>query len=172
MGDLAVSKHLADNSSVPTLANLITNRKRDRGLSYAELAAKTDYVVTRQRFQQLATSVRMKEFPEPATLAAIAAALEVDVALVVLATAESIGLSVDMGMSSELALMLPASAKRLTIDQRNALLALVRSIVAVDPVAGNEPEDSRGVASTWLPPEDSGMSGDQDSDDGDQLSSG
>lgn len=126
-----------DNSNVPTLAQLITDSKTDSGLSYDQLAARTDYVVTRQRFQQLGTSTRLKEFPEPATLAAVAEALKVDVALVVLATAKSIGLSVDTGSQSDLGRMLPAAARNLTRDQRNALLSLVRSIVTEPSGSGS-----------------------------------
>jgi hypothetical protein len=127
-----------DNSDVPTLAELITDQKEDSGLSYEQLAAKSDNVLTRQRFQQLGKGLRITEFPEPATLAAIAVSLDVDVALVVLATAKSIGLSVDTGSESELGMMLPAAARNLTRDQRNALLSLVRSIVT-EPSGGRRP---------------------------------
>jgi hypothetical protein len=131
-----------DDADVPTLAQLISESKTDIGLSYDQLAARTGYVVTRQRFQQLGTSKRLKEFPEPATLAAVAEALKLDVALVVLATAKSIGLSVDMGSRSDLGMMLPSAARNLTRDQRNALLSLVRSIVAEDSGARSPVADS------------------------------
>jgi hypothetical protein len=135
----------SDDSDVPTLAQLITESKTDSGLSYDQLAARTDYVVSRQRFQQLGTSTRLKEFPEPATLAAVAEAIKVDVAVVVLATAKSIGLSVDMGSRSDLGMMLPAAARNLTIAQRNALLSLVRSIVT-ESSGARRPVGDGGVA--------------------------
>lgn len=140
------------NSGVPTLAELIADRKHDRGLSYGELAALTDDVISRQRFQQLGTSTRLKEFPEPSTLAAIAKALNVDAALVVLATARSIGLDVQTGTESDLAMLLPASARRLTIDQRNALLAVVNSIVSAGPAGAiNHSQIWPDPDPGWLP---------------------
>jgi len=113
---------------VPTLADLIQAQKTARGYSYRVLEARANDVITAQRWQQLGTGVRIREFPEPATLQAMADALEVDVASVVLAAARSIGLPVKRSAESDLAAMLPASAALLTDEQRDAILALVRSI--------------------------------------------
>lgn len=134
----------ADDSGVPTLAQLITEQKDLYGYSYAELAARTDHVISRQRWQQLGTGVRLHEFPEPATLAAISAALGVNVSHVLLATARTIGLPVEIDGTSDLARMMPYSARKLTVDQRNAILAVVRSIV--DPDRAERLADARAVA--------------------------
>lgn len=114
-------------SLVPTLADLITARKKERGWSYAQLAHRAGDVLSAQRWQQLGTGVRIKEFPEPATLAAMADALDIDVSVVVLAAAKSTGLDVRNDLSL-LAQQLPASAARLEPDARNAIVALVRAI--------------------------------------------
>lgn len=113
---------------MPTLSELITEQKQRRGFSYADLENRADSAIRRQRWQQLGTGVRIKEFPEPATIEAMAKALDVDVAVVVLAAARSIGLDVKRGAQSDLAAMLPYSANKLTADQRAAIVALVRAI--------------------------------------------
>ncbi|MGK9270454.1 hypothetical protein KXR83_05565 [Williamsia muralis] len=113
---------------MPTLDELIGERKRLRGFSYADLENRADAVISRQRWQQLGTGVRVKEFPEPATITAMAKALDVDVAEVVLAAARSIGLDVKRGAQSDLAARLPSTADRLNEVQRDAIVTLVRSI--------------------------------------------
>jgi hypothetical protein len=112
---------------VPTLADLISARKSDRGWSYQQLAGRANDVVSRQRWQQLGTGVRIKEFPEPTTIQAIADALEVDVTLVVLSVARSIGFEVRT-QDSSLAAMLPPGADELNEEQRDAVLAVVRAM--------------------------------------------
>ncbi len=123
---------------MPTLDELIAERKRLRGFSYADLENRAASTISRQRWQQLGTGVRIKEFPEPATLEAMATALDVDVAEVVLAAARSIGLDVKRGAQSDLAARLPSTADRLTEVQRDAIVTLVRSITEVQ----HELEDS------------------------------
>jgi len=61
---------------VPTLADLISEKRALRGFSYTDLEHRAGNVITRQRWQQLGTGVRVKEFSEPATIRAMAAALE------------------------------------------------------------------------------------------------
>lgn len=149
-----------DNAhEVPTLSSLISERKRLRGFSYADLESRADAVISRQRWQQLGTGVRIKEFPEPATLTAMATALDVDVAEVVLAAARSIGLDVKRGAHSDLAARLPSTADRLSEVQRDAIVTLVRSITEVtndmeatqeSGAQGTEDEDQK----TELPDED------------------
>ena len=141
---MQASDGTADDSGVPTLAELITEQKAFRGYSYRTLEARADSVITAQRWQQLGTGVRIKEFPEPATLQAMANALGVDVTAVVMAAARSIGLPVRRVAESDLAAMLPQSASLLTTDQRDAILAVVRSITrgatdAVVPVRSDPP---------------------------------
>jgi len=112
---------------VPTLADLISEKRALRGFSYTDLEHRAGNVITRQRWQQLGTGVRVKEFSEPATIRAMAAALEVDESMVVLAMAKSVGLNVELGgAQSILARMLPAVARRLTAEQRNAIVGMVR----------------------------------------------
>ncbi|GGF38776.1 hypothetical protein GCM10007298_38100 [Williamsia phyllosphaerae] len=99
-----------------------------RGFSYADLETRAGAVITRQRWQQLGTGVRIKEFPEPATLEAMSKALDADVAEVVLAAARSLGLNVQRGAQSDLAARLPSTSDRLNEVQRDAIVTLVRSI--------------------------------------------
>jgi hypothetical protein len=114
---------------IPTLEELITNKRDERGYSYGELETRAGNVISRQRWQQLGSGARVKEFSEPATIRAMATALDVEQSLVVLAMAKSIGLDVELGGAhSVLAQMLPASARNLTPEQRNAILAIVRVI--------------------------------------------
>lgn len=116
-------------SVVPNLADLISARKAERGWTYQQLADRADGAISRQRWQQLGTGIRIKEFPEPATIQSIAHALEVDITLVVLAVAASIGFAVKQ-RDSALAAMLPPGADRLTDDQRDVVLAVVRALAA------------------------------------------
>lgn len=121
------SEPASQSQSVPTIADLIQARRAERGWSYRTLADRADHVFSAQRWQQLGTGVRIKEFPEPATIQAMADALEVDVASVVLAAAASIGLPVER-RQSELAAMLPSNADDLTEEQRDAVLAVIRAM--------------------------------------------
>ncbi|WP_336794238.1 hypothetical protein [Gordonia malaquae] len=114
-----------------TLADLVQQQKAARGLSYRMLQERAGDVITAARWQQLGTGTRLKEFPEPATLEAMATALDVHITEVVLAAARSIGLNVTRGATSDLAAMLPPSAASLTVEQRDAVLTLVRSITAM-----------------------------------------
>jgi len=119
----AAAKHRA----VPNLQQLITEQKQLRGRSYGDYERMAGHVITRQRWQQLGTGARIKEFSEPATIKAMADALEVDVAVVVLAMAKSLGLPIGSGIAqSDLAVMLPPSARNLTPEQRDAIVRLVR----------------------------------------------
>ncbi|OBB15503.1 hypothetical protein A5718_30005 [Mycolicibacterium conceptionense] len=116
-----------NDQSVPNLQQLITEQKNLRNRSYGDYERMAGYVITRQRWQQLGTGARIKEFSEPATIKAMADALEVDVAVVVLAMAKSLGLPIESGIAqSDLAVMLPPSARKLTAEQRDAVVRLVR----------------------------------------------
>jgi hypothetical protein len=193
---LSTASTYTHDSDVPTLAQLISEQRRLRGFSYRELEARADSVITHQRWQQLGSGTRIKEFTEPATLRAMAKALDVDVTLVVLATAKSIGLPVETGVGqSELARMLPYSARELTIEQRDAIVSLVRAITQkkgsghgrTSPGASESGTPTQGgqTQEGWArsdhpeidppgpkwerPPEDPGMSGDEDGEDRHQL---
>lgn len=131
---------------MPNIQQLITEQKRLSGLSYADYEARAKHVISRQRWQQLGSGERIREFSEPATIQAMADALEVDVTLVVIAMAKTIGLPVDnLGGQSELALMMPPAARNFSGDQRDAILRLVR-VFAPEPQAS--PADEPSPAST------------------------
>jgi hypothetical protein len=134
------------DSHVPTLDELISERKQLRGFSYADLENRAGGVIRRQRWQQLGTSVRIKEFPEPATIQAMATALDVDVAVVVLAAARSIGLDVKRGAQSDLAAMLPYSASQLSTVQRDAIVTLVRSMTEPSDVDSSSDAEKSGAS--------------------------
>lgn len=138
---------------MPTLAELITQQKQRNGASYRTLEDRAGSVISAQRWQQLGTGTRINEFPEPATLQAIADALQVDIATVVLAAARSIGLKVRRRSESDLAAMLPASAARLTGEQRDAILALVRAITREESSNASQPADPAATEESGAPRE-------------------
>lgn len=115
----------SDSGHMSDLAELIVTHKRARGWSYQQLADRSHGVIARQRWQQLATGVRMIEFPEPATLEAIAEGIDVDVTTVVVAAAASIGLPVHRTISG-FAAMLPSDVDSMDPDMRDALLHVIR----------------------------------------------
>lgn len=112
-----------------TLQQLIRTRMDERGWSYADLAHRAGDELTRSRWQQLGTGVRMRAFPEPHTIALIAHVLEVDVTTVVLACAEALGLDAHL-RGPDLAQLLPAGTERLPERMRDAILAVIRAAVA------------------------------------------
>lgn len=118
-----------DGDPVLTLQQLIRARMDERGWSYGELEKRTGHQLTKGRWQQLGTGVRMPEFPTPKTIALIAEALDVDVTAVVLAAAQSLGLDVRR-RGPDLAHLLPAGVDRLPPTMRDAILALIRAAVA------------------------------------------
>ncbi len=106
------------------LATLIQQQRERRGLSYRMLESRSGAVISAQRWQQLGTGVRMKEFPEPATLAAMAIALEVDVTSVVLSAASSVGLAVRDVRPG----LLADSISVLSADDKYAVEVIVKSL--------------------------------------------
>lgn len=158
-------EHTATNDqSVPNLQQLITEQKTLRNRSYGDYERMAGYVISRQRWQQLGTGARIKEFSEPATIKAMAEALEVDVAVVVLAMAKSLGLPIESGIAqSDLAVMLPPSARNLTAEQRDAVVRLVRVFA---------PEEDQHHADQPTPPTHqaatSGASGKENKDEEDR----
>lgn len=116
-----------NDGTVPNLQQLITEQKSLSGRSYADYEARAGSVISRQRWQQLGKGDRIKEFSEPATIQAMADALEVDATVVILAMAKTLGFPVD-DYESDLARMLPPSARNLTVEQRDAIVRLVRAI--------------------------------------------
>lgn len=134
-----------------SLEALIGGRRDERGWTFQDLADRSGGKPTRQRWQQLASGVRVSEFPEPGTLQAIADALEVDVTSVVLGVAVTIGLPVRR-RGSELAAMLPASASNLTVEQRDAVLAVVRAMTPKESNATQEQESEQDQGSAEAGP--------------------
>lgn len=123
-------QHLTDDGEpVVTLQDLIRARIDERGWTYADLARRSGDQLSRGRWQQISTGNRLRAFPEPASLEAIAAALEVDVTTVLLATARSVGLDARMS-GPELAHLLPAGTDLISDQMRDAILTLIRAAVA------------------------------------------
>ena len=106
------------------LARLIEANKRGR--SYRKLADDCGGKPTHQRLQQLGSGA-VKEWMEPDNISGLARGLSVTERAVVLALAESMGLSV--GSHEMLEMHLPSNTDRLRPDQLAALGALVRSML-------------------------------------------
>ena len=129
-----------DESSMPTLHELIRAGMHERGWSYSDLERASDRALTRGRWQQLGSGVPQRKFPDPGSLTLIAQVLEVDIATVVLSAARSLGLDVGR-RGAELAHLLPVQTDRISERMRDAILTLIRSAVAEAP-AGDSPEVS------------------------------
>jgi hypothetical protein len=112
----------------------------ERGWTYTDLERRSDHALTRGRWQQLGSGARSKKFPDPASLSAIAQALEVDITAVVLAAAQAVGLDARLE-SGGLANHLPAGTSDLSERMRNAILQLIRAAVA-DTVAVHDGADA------------------------------
>ncbi len=117
------SSHL----EIADIDQIINRVRKTRGWSYRTLSERTDSTVSHQRWQQLANADRLKEFPEPRTITAIAQALDVDVTTVVLALAKSIGL--DVRPSPAASDLLPPEADLLSAEQREAIRILIKAMV-------------------------------------------
>lgn len=126
-----------DDSPGPGLAELIRAGMHERGWSYSDLERASDRALTRGRWQQLGSGVPQRKFPDPGSLAVIARVLEVDLTIIVLAAARSLGLEVGR-REAELAPWLPVHIDRLPERMRAAILTLIRAAVAEAP-------DDRGL---------------------------
>lgn len=94
-----------------------------------EMSRRSGNALTVARLQQLATTPP-REFPKQArTVEALASLLEVPVATIVLSFASSLGLAVH-GSSPILAVSLPPGTDNLTPEDRDAILAVTRQLVA------------------------------------------
>jgi len=112
---------------VPALQELIRARMTERGWSYSDVAARGS--LPRSTVHKLATS-RITRAPSPATLEHLAAGLELDVALVRAAVAESLGLTVYDESSADADLtVLIASVEQLTNEERRHVSALIASLL-------------------------------------------
>jgi|SRR5215472_1075069 transcriptional regulator with XRE-family HTH domain len=112
----------------------------ERGWSYSDVA--TRGALPRSTVHKLATS-RITRAPSPATVDHLAAGLELDVALVRAAVAESLGLTVYDESSADADLtVLIASVEQLTGEERRHVSALIASLLEQreqrDSPAGSE----------------------------------
>ncbi len=117
------------DGSIPTLRQLIRSRMTERGWSYADLERESGRALSRGRWQQLGSADGQSTFPHPESLVIIARVLQVDVTSVVLAAARAVGLPV-RAQAGEFANLLPAGTERLPEPVRDALLGLIRAVVA------------------------------------------
>jgi hypothetical protein len=144
--DQSLTNHGDD---VLTLQALIRARMDDTGRTYADLSYQSGGSLTKGRWQQLGTG-RIRAFPEPPTLIAIAEVLEVDVTAVVLAAAQSLGIDARR-RGPDLAQLLPAGTDRLSERMRDAILAIIRAAVAETLTESDDPVDgsSAGGSMDW-----------------------
>ncbi len=135
---------------IPTLAQLISARMRERGWSYTDLARASGGELTRGRWQQLGSGVPQRKFPEPASLLVIARVLEIDITAVVFAAAQSLGLNMTRP-GSGLSHLLPAGTDKLAPRMRDAILALIRAAVSDTTDGRAEPDldDASGLVLEW-----------------------
>ena len=112
-----------------TLHQLIRTCMDERGWSYTDLERRSERALTRGRWQQLGSGVRLRNIPDPASLLVIARVLEIDITTVVLGAARTLGLSVRPG-GGDLAQLLPEQTERLSPRMHAAILTLIRAAVA------------------------------------------
>lgn len=143
--ELTDQAETGDGDPVLTLQQLVRARMDDRGWSYSDLARRSGDRLTRGRWQQLGTGVRMKSFPEPDNLVAMADALEVDVTSVLISCAQSLGIDARR-RGPDLAVLLPAGTDRLSPRMRDGILTIVRAAVADTLDADARADENRAQA--------------------------
>lgn len=141
---------IAHGKSVLSLADLIRARMREHGWSYRDLERHSGRVLTRGRWQQLGSGGPQKKFPDPASLTAIAGALQLDITLVVLAAAQGVGLAVQHP-GSDLARLLPPGTEQLSEQMRNAILTMISAAIAeaATPTGKTDRPGPRGGTMEW-----------------------
>ncbi len=112
----------------------------ERQWSYSDLERASDRALTRGRWQQLGSGVPQRKFPDPGSLKVMAEVLEVEITVVVLAAARSLGLDVGR-RGTHLAHRLPVQTDRISVGMRDAIVTLIRSAVA-EATADQGPEAS------------------------------
>lgn len=128
-------EHGSDAAHVPDLPTLIRERL-DRGTTLQALEDASGGQVKAARWSTLSSGSRLKEFPEPRTLAAIARALSLTEGAVVIATARALGLDMEH-RGPVLSDRIPSSADLLPVPVQSAIVNLVARL-------GDEWPDSRG----------------------------
>ncbi len=136
-----------DGDDVLNLQQLVRARMDERGWGYADLARRSGDRLTRGRWQQIGTGVRLTKFPDPLSLQAMADALEVDVTTVILAAARTLGLDAHR-RASDFAQLLPNGTDRLSQPMQDALLTIIRAAV-LESLAAAEPSSESPVPSDW-----------------------
>lgn len=123
------------------LSELIAAAQGTRSLKdLARISDRTDNPLTYSRWQQLASGSRaMRAFPDPDTLRTVSAVLGIPLRVVVLAAAESVGLDV-ADRDSNLARMLPSSARNLSDRQVIAVLSVVQAFLDATTQTGTDEE--------------------------------
>jgi hypothetical protein len=141
-----------DGDKVLPLHQLIQMRRDERGWSYDQLAHRSKGKLTKSRWQQLGTQTRMKEFPELATVHLLAEVLEMDETTIVLSVATSLGIDVRFRGGPMFAQLLPAGTDLLSDRARDAVLGLIRVMVA-EAAAHADDDEGAIQGSAGEPPE-------------------
>lgn len=128
-----------DSAVVPTIASLLAAHRDRTGDSYDDMERRVGGVVKAARFHQLVRETP-SAFPQPRTVEALAGLLQMPVASVVLSIASSLGIPVQ-DSASKLASSLPPGTDNLTDDDRDAILAVTRALVAARRSAGGQVVD-------------------------------
>lgn len=144
-----------DSRAMPTISDLL-NAYRDRtGHSYDEMARRTNDEMRGSRIQQLTVNKpAVKAFPDARTVELLSQLLEVPIATTVLAFASSLGLSV-RDSAPTLAQILPPGTDNLTPQDRDAILAVIRQLVAARNAAGHGTPDLSRLQALRLSEEES-----------------
>lgn len=130
-----------DSSAVPTIAELISSYRDRMGTpSYEVMSRKVRNEILPGRLHQLHTT-KPKSFAEARTMEALAELLEVPVATIVLAYASSLGIAV-RDSSPELARTLPSGTDKLTVEDRDAIRAVVKALISAR-------RDEHSVIAAW-----------------------
>lgn len=108
-----------------SLRDLILTMKGSR--TYLGLEQDSGGVIKAQRWNQVANGIRISEFPEPRTITAMADALNVEVDVVLMAFARTLGLSVKRSRSI-FADLLPPAVDGLSDKQKSAVLSVIRAM--------------------------------------------
>lgn len=133
-----------DGGRVFTLQELILTHRDQWGWSYAEFERRSEdlgHKITYGRWQQMATHVRMKAFPERDNIPIIAGVLGVSQTTVVLAIAKSLDLDVQW-QGPLLAALMPAGTDQLSEPVRDAILAVIRATVTEAIAHGGDDDES------------------------------
>lgn len=143
-----------DGEQVLTLQALIRMRMDERGWSYGELERRSRRAagprgggLTKGRWQQIGTGVRMTAFPDPASLQLMAAVLEVDITTVLLAAGQTLGLDARR-RGPNFAHLLPAGVDELPEQMRDGLLTIIRAAVAQVTASQTDESDVHDVDQT------------------------